>query len=191
LSPPLTASPPEFRPYRRFVSWSVLSFIVLGSVYLLTSVGVDIYRRRHAVAPGAKVSPQVTDDEIRSCYDELHNVQRDLVKDLEHFPQLIAEVDSARAQDWAQEGTDWRSKWKALGERCRFNELPVTHLRKELEEMAAAHEDLGQTQEIYIKAFKRFGTELAPRLDRIDKRMTKISERLSRATASPPGESKP
>jgi hypothetical protein len=39
-----TASPPEFRSYRRFVSWFVLSFIVVGSVYLLTSVGVSIYR---------------------------------------------------------------------------------------------------------------------------------------------------
>ena len=56
--------------------------------------------------------------------------------------------------------------------------------------MAAAHEELGQTHDLYTKAFKRFGVELAPRMDRIRERMKKIGERLAKSSAASPGENK-
>ena len=170
------------------MSWFVLLFIVFGSVYLLSSVGVSIYRRRHAVPVGDKVSAEVTDREIVSCYDELDDVMQSLQRHLENFHHLLASYDPAEAQKWAEEGTVWQGQWKVLGQRCRFGELPATRLRKELEQMAAAHEDLGQTNDIYTKAFKRFGTDQAPRMDRIRERMKKIGERLAKSSAPPPGE---
>ena len=191
LSSTQPASPAEFRPYRRFVSWSVLLFILVGSVYLLTSVGVTIYRRRHVVPVGDKVSVQFTDREIASCFDELDDVRQVLEKHLEAFHHLLASYDPAEAQRWAEEGNAWQGEWRAVGKRCRFSELPTTRLRKELEQMAAAHEELGQTHDLYTRAFKRFGTELAPRMDRIRERMKKIGERLAKLSASPPGENKP
>ena len=187
----LSASPGEFRRYRRFVSWFVLTIIVVGSVYLLTSVGVSIYRRRHAVPVGEMVSAHITDAEMQSCFEELDDVRQSLEKHLENFHHLLAGYDPAEAQRWAEEGIHWNGQWRALGLRCRFGELRATRLRKELEEMAAAQEDMGQTHEIYTKAFKRFGTELAPRMDRIRQRMKKIGERLAKSSASPPGENKP
>jgi len=48
------SSPPEFRRYRRFLSWLVLGFVSLGSAYMLVSVGVSIYRRRNAVPLGER-----------------------------------------------------------------------------------------------------------------------------------------
>ena len=123
LPPTQTASPAEFRPYRRFVSWSVLLFILIGSVYLLTSVGVSIYRRRHAVPVGDKVSVQVTDAEIHSCFEELGEVRQGLEKHLEAFHHLLASYDPAEAQRWAEEGNSWHGTWQALGQRCRFGEL--------------------------------------------------------------------
>jgi hypothetical protein len=169
----------------------VLSFIVLGSVYLLTSVGVSIYRRRHVVATADRVSVQITDAELVSCYQELDDVMQGLQKHLENFHHLLAGYDPAEAQRWAEEGDSWNGQWKVLGQRCRFDELRATRLRKELEEMAAAHADLGETHDIYTKAFKRFGKDQAPRLDRIRQRMKKIGERLDRSSASPSGENKP
>ena len=173
------------------MSWFVLLFILIGSVYLLTSVGVSIYRRRHAVPVGDKVSVQVTDAEIHSCFEELGEVRQGLEKHLEAFHHLLASYDPAEAQRWAEEGNSWHGTWRALGLRCRFGELPATRLRKELEQMAAAHEELGQTHDLYTKAFKRFGAELAPRMDRIRERMKKIGERLAKSSASSPGENKP
>lgn len=191
MPPTQTASPAEFRPYRRFVSWLVLSVIVLGSVYLLTSVGVSIYRRRNVSPVGDKVSTQFTDSEIVSCYEELDDVRQGLQKHLENFHHLLASYDQAEAQRWAEEGNSWTAGWKVLGQRCRFGELPAARLRKELEQMAAAHEELGQTNDLYTRAFKRFGTDLAPRMDRIRDRMKKIGERLAKSSAPPPGENKP
>ena len=51
-----SASPPEYRRYRRFLSWFVLSFVSIGSLYLLVSVGVTISRRRNAEPWGAPVT---------------------------------------------------------------------------------------------------------------------------------------
>jgi hypothetical protein len=173
------------------VSWFVLSFIVVGSVYLLSSVGVSIYRRRHVVPTPDKVSAQVTENEIRGCFEDLDDVRQRLAKHLENFHHLLASYDRDEAQRWAEEGNSWHQEWKALGQRCRFNELPVTRLRKELEQMTGAYLALGDTYDLHTRAVKRFGTELAPRLDDIHKRMKLIDESLKKKSGSPPGESKP
>jgi hypothetical protein len=191
LSPPPPASSAEFRPYRRFVSWFVLSFVSLGSFYLLLSVGLSIYRQRHVVLKGAVVSAEMTDAELKSCFRELDDVRQGLKKHLEDFHTLLAHYDPGEAQSWADEGTVWQGQWRVLGQRCRFNEIRATHFRKELEEMVAAYHELDQTRDIYTKALKRFGTDQAPRLDRIQLRMQKIDERIDSKSAGSPGENKP
>ena len=183
-----TASPAEFRPYRRFVTWFVLVFVGLGSAYLLVSVAVSIYRRRHAVPTGAPVSEKATDAEISSCYDELDEVTQNLLKHLESFHRLLAGYDPAEAQRWADEGQLWLGQWRMLGRRCRFDQIRGHRLRKELEEMAAAYEELGVTQQSYTNALVRFGKDQAPRLDRIRTRIQKIGDRMAKQTAIPPGE---
>jgi hypothetical protein len=188
LSPTQTAAPPEFRRYRRFVSWFVLVFVALGSAYLLVSVAVSIYRRRHAVPNGALVSAQVTDAEISGCYEELDDVTEGLLKHLENFHHLLAGYDLVEAQRWAEEGQVWQRQWRVLGRRCRFDQIRGGRLRKELEEMAAAYEELGQTQQIYTNALVRFGKDQAPRLDRIRTRMQRIGERLAKQSTAPSGE---
>ena len=188
MSHPQTASPTEFRPYRRFVSWFVLVFVAVGSAYLLVSVAVSIYRRRHAVPTGATVSAQATDDEIRSCYEELDDVTQGLAKHLENFHHLLAGYDPDQAQTWADEGMVWRGQWRVLGRRCRFDEIRGGKLRKELEEMAAAYEELGATHETYTKELERFGKVQAPRLDRIRKRIQRIGERMAGQVSPPSGE---
>jgi inhibitor of KinA sporulation pathway (predicted exonuclease) len=153
---------------------------------------VSIYRQRHIVFNGAIVSPAITDAELRSCFQELDDVRQALNRHLEDFHALLAEYDSAEAQRWSDEGVVWQGQWRVLGQRCRFDEIRATHMRKELEEMAAAYNELGQTREIYTKSLERFGKDLAPRLDRVRKRMEKIGERIaakSSASASP-GENK-
>jgi hypothetical protein len=187
LSHSQTASPAEFRPYRRFVTWFVLVFVAVGSAYLLMSVAVSIYRRRHAVPVGAPVSAQTTDAEIGSCYDELDDVTEGLLKHLENFHHLLAGYDPSEAQRWDDEGRVWQGQWRVLGRRCRFDQIRGRRLRKELEEMAAAYEELGLTQQIYTDALLRFGKDQAPRLDRIRTRIQKIGERMAKQRATPPG----
>ena len=191
------------------MSWFVLSFIVLGSVYLLTSVGVSIYRQRHVLPTGNKVGTPLTDAEIAGCFQELDDVRRRLGKLLESFPHLLAgyepEPEDVKGiavgasenlppmppQQWAEEGNSWKAQWKKLGQRCRFGELPAIRLRKELEQMAAVHVELGETYDLYTSAFKSFGTKLAPRMIRIGQRMKKIDESLKKSAASQPGENTP
>jgi hypothetical protein len=55
-----------------------------------------------------------------------------------------------------------------------------------MEAMAAAYEELGSIQTTYSRELLRFGSELAPRLDRINKRVDEIGERLA-APGSPAG----
>lgn len=166
----------------------MLIFISAGSAWLLTSVGVSIYRRRHAVPAGAPVSAVVTGAETQGCYDELDDVTQGLHKHLENFHHLLAGYDPAEAQRWADEGAVWRRQWQVLGKRCQFGQIRGKTLRKELEEMAAIHDELGKTQQIYTNELLRFGKDQAPRLDRLRTRIEKIGERIAKSSASPPGE---
>jgi hypothetical protein len=173
------------------VSLFVLAFVTIGSIYMLISVGVSIYRRRHAVPTGAVVSEMVTRSEIAGCYEELDDVMQGLGKYLENFHHLLGHYDPAEAQRWADEGSVWRGQWKVLGARCRFHEIRGVKLRKELEEMAAAYDEMGRIQQVYTNELLRFGRDQAPRLDRIRERIQKIGEKVAGASAAASGETKP
>lgn len=186
-SPPAQSSPAEFRPYRRFVTLFVLTFVFVGTAYLTTSVSVSIYRRRNPVPTGERLTALISEKEVKSCYEELGDVMSGLQKHLEKFHHLLGGYDPAEAQRWGDEGGLWRGQWRALGQRCRFGEIRPARLRKEFEEMAGVYDDLGETHRSYTDELTRFGRQQAPRLDRIRLKLRRIGERLSNA-AAPSGE---
>ena len=51
--------------------------------------------------------------------------------------------------------------------------------------MQVLHEELRDTEAEYTKEIKRFGKELAPRLDRLRERLDRIGARLSAAPTAP------
>ena len=186
----LPTKPPaqEFRQYRKLVSWTILSVITLGSLYLLLSVSVSLYRRRHALPAGEEVSAQVSNTEMGSCFSELQDVSVALRKYLERSHSLLANNDADELQRWADEGANWRAQWMGLGRRCRLlTGMRPTQARREMEAMAAAHEELGNIQTTYTEALKRFAKDLVPRLGRLDKRLTKLGEAIG-TPGSPSGD---
>jgi len=103
-----------------------------------------------------------------------------LEKHLENAYHLLAGYDSEEARRWSSEGEVWRKRWRVFGERCRLVEQRATTTNKDLEVMGAAYEELGSIQSTYSRELLRFGSELAPRLDRINKRVDEIGEHLAR-----------
>jgi hypothetical protein len=189
-SDPSTSSPApgEFRPYRRFVSLFILTFVTLGSIYMLVSVGVTIYRRQHAVPIGAAAS----EDEIESCHEEMSDVADGLEKHLENFHHLVAHYDAAEAQRWAEDQAFWLGQWKAAGQRCHFPAQHTGPLAKEWDHLGVVHEELRETEASYTKELLRFGHDQAPRLDRIRKSLDEIAARLAAGqpkTQDPPDHS--
>jgi hypothetical protein len=168
--------PGEFRRYRKFVSWFILTFILCGGSYLLLSVSVTLYRRQHAVLLGSPVGALATKEDADSCYDELSDVVEGLFKYLEYSHTLMAHTDPGQVQDWAEAGSYWRGQWKAVGERCGFERRRGA---KNWEEMAVLHEELRETEASYTQEISRFGKDLAPRLGRMRERLARIGERLS------------
>src|SRR5262245_38061456 len=110
------APPGEFRRYRRFVSWFVLTFVSLGSVYLLVSVGVTIYRRRHAVPIGAPIGTIASASDLEGCLEELTDVEQGLERHLQNFHHLLAHYDAHEAQRWSEDRSFWLGQWKASDE---------------------------------------------------------------------------
>lgn len=168
--------PGEFRRYRKFVSWFILAFIVLGSSYMLVSVAVTIYRRQHAVPLGSPVGITATKQDAESCFDELSDVVEGLLKYLENSGTLTSHTNSREVQSWAEAGSYWRGQWRAVGERCGFERRRGI---KNWEEMAVLHEELRETEVGYTKQISLFGKELAPRLSRLRERLARIGDRLS------------
>jgi hypothetical protein len=191
VSPEPSSSSPtagEFRPYRRFVSLFILTFVTLGSIYMLVSVGVTIYRRQHAVPVGGVAS----EDEIDTCHEELSDVADGLEKHLENFHHLVAHYDAAEAQRWAEDQAFWLGQWKAAGQRCHFSTRHTGRLAKEWDHLGTVHEELRETEASYTKELLRFGHDQAPRLDRIRKSLEEIAARISAGqpkTQDPPDHS--
>lgn len=158
-------------------------FVALGTLYLILSVVVALVRQRNVVLEG-RISPQLTVSEISGCFEDLHDVSVALEKYLGNAYHLLGGYDSEEARRWTSEGEVWRKRWRVLGERCRLNEREPGLRNKDHEAMAAAHEELGSIQSTYSRELLRFGSELAPRLDRINKRVEQIGENL--AKSSPP-----
>ena len=175
----------EFRRYRKLVVRTSWTFVILASLYALLSVAVSLQRQRTIVLQD-RISPQLTAKEIGGCFEELRDVSVALEKHLENAYQLLGGYDSEEARRWSSEGEVWRNRWRVLGERCRLVEQRPTQANKDMEAMAAAHEELGSIQATYSRELLRFGSELAPRLDRINKRVDEIGEHLA-APGTPTG----
>ncbi len=152
--------------------------MALGCLYLLLSVTVSLQRRRNIVLQD-RISAQLTAKEISGCFEELRDVSVGLEKHLENAYHLLGGYDSEEARRWSGEGEVWRNRWRVFGERCRLVEARAVPPNKDMEAMAEAYEELGSIQTTYSRALLRFGSELAPRLDRINKRVDEIGERLA------------
>jgi hypothetical protein len=177
-------SPGEFRRYRRLLSWLVLGFVSLGSVYLLVSVGVTIYRRRNAVPTGDPVGPTASRAELESCAEELTEVEQTLERHLENFHGLLAHYDASEAQRWAEDRGFWLGQWKAADDRCRFAQPRRGVYAKDWEELQEIHTQLHDTEAAYHKELLSFGEKQSPRLDLIRKRLETVGRRIGATTPS-------
>ena len=65
--------------------------------------------------------------------------------------------------------------------------LAYVTMRREMEALAATHEELGNIQTTYTEALKRFAKDLVPRLGRLDKRLEKLGDAIG-TTGSPSGD---
>lgn len=178
------AAPGEFRQYRRFLSWFLLTFVSLGSAYLLLSVGVTIYRRRHAPPSKAPVSGVPGTADLKSCAQELDEVHQGLVRHLQNFHRLLAHYDAEEAEKWSNHRTFWLGQWRSADERCQYGEPRSGAARREWQELHGIHLQLRDTEASYTKELLRFGQTQAPRLDLIDKRLESVAKRIG--AASPP-----
>jgi hypothetical protein len=182
-----STNPPnqEFHRYRKLVAWISSILVVLASLYLLLSVAVTLQHQRNVVLEN-RISPLLTTKEIGGCFDELRDVSVALEKHLENAYHLLGGYDSEEARRWSGEGEVWRNRWRVFGERCRLTERRPEPVNKDMEAMTAAYEELGSIQTTYSRELLRFGSELAPRLDRVNKRVDEIGERLA-TPGSPTG----
>jgi hypothetical protein len=183
---PTNVPPTEFRRYRRFVSWFVFCFVLLGSAYMLVSVAVTISRRYQAVPLGSPIGIQASRADMASCYDELADVVEGLQKYLDNSSTLMAHYDADEAQRWSEAGVYWRGQWKAVGQRCRFDSRRGN---KDWEDMAVLHQELHETETSFTIEVLRFGGEVAPRLDRLRERLARVGHHLSAGSEPGPGSS--
>jgi hypothetical protein len=182
---PASTSPPEFRRYRRFLSWLVLGFVSIGSAYMLVSVGVTIYRRRNAAPSGAPIGSLSSPADIQGCAEELALVEQALQGHLGNFHNLLGHYDAAEAQRWSESETFWLGQWKEAGERCRYLEPRKGPFAKSWEELGVIYSELRTTEATYTRELQRFAQHQAPRLDQMRERLESVSRRIGTTIAAP------
>jgi hypothetical protein len=175
------APPAEFRRYRRFLSWLVLSFISIGTTYVLVSVGVTIYRRRHAEPLGAPAGSSAAD--LESCAEELTDVEQALERHLDNSNHLVAHYDPEAAQLWAEDSDFWLGQWKAADARCHYGEARPGPLAKDWEQLAVIHGDLHNIETSFSSVLVRFGRDEAPKLDKLRDRLDSVGRRINNEAA--------
>jgi len=183
---PASTSPAEFRRYRRFLSWLVLGFVSLGSVYMLVSVGVTIYRRRNAVPLGEPIGAMASPAELQGCLEELAVVEQALERHLESFHNLLAHYDTDEAQAWSESESFWLGQWKAAGDRCRFGQRRKGPLAKRWDELGVIYDELKSTEATYTRELQGFAKHQAPRLDQMRERLKTVGENIGATIAAPP-----
>jgi hypothetical protein len=183
MAPESVAPAPEFRRYRRFVSWFVLCFVSIGSVFLLVSVGVTIYRRARAVPSGAPIGRVASEADLEGCHEELTDVEQGLERHLENFHHLVAHYDAAEAQRWSEDQSFWFGQWRAAGNRCHFGQPRIGRFAKDWEQLGVIHADLRETEAEYTKELRRFAQNQAPRLDRIRDRLVNVGRQIAASGA--------
>jgi len=160
----------------------VLGIIVVGSVWILVSVGAAIAKDSRVLSPGENSSADTKPTDLHQCFEEIAESSLGLSKHLESFHRLLGHYDKGEAQQWANAAARWRLSWKRTGASCQFDSPTRTNpgpLAKEFEQLAALHAELGTTESIYRQELIRFGVEQAPRLDRIRTRLEAVQKRLS------------
>lgn len=191
MPPESAASPGEFRQYRRFLSVIILTFVTVGSLYLLISVGVTIYRRQYALPGGPPGTPAAPADQAETCFEELSDVTQGLARHLQNFHHLVAQYDAAEAQRWADNRSFWLSQWKAADELCHFGTPRAGENKKEWAQLAVVHAELREIEASYTKELLRFGHDHAPAMDRVRARLAKIGKHLGATPDSqPPAEAR-
>ena len=179
--PPQSRGPSktEFYRYRRFLGLSLVTFAVLGSTWVLASVGVDIYRRRHPEPTAGPTAVHPTKEGLQECVEALEFSRMSLEKHLEDFHKLLGSYDSTEAQDWGASGVVWRRNWKRLGQRCEpgvASEGPIGNAFRDLE---ALHDELGALHKTYTVELQRFNSQLAPRMERLRKKVKKVRGQIA------------
>ena len=164
----------------------MLGFVSLGSVYMLVSVGVTIYRRRNAVPLGEPIGAMASPAELQGCLEELAVVEQALERHLESFHNLLAHYDTDEAQAWSESESFWLGQWKAAGERCRFGQRRKGPLAKHWDELGVIYDELKNTEATYTRELQGFAKHQAPRLDQMRERLKSVGENIGVTIAAPP-----
>lgn len=163
----------------------MLGFVSLGSVYMLVSVAVSIYRRRNAVPLGAPIGAMASPADLQGCLEELAAVETALESHLENFHNLLAHYDTNEAQRWSESESFWLGQWKAAGERCRFGQRRKGPLAKNWEELGVMYDELKNTEVTYTVKLHEFAKNQAPRLDQMRERLKSVGQHIGTTTAAP------
>ncbi|HET6281890.1 MAG TPA: hypothetical protein VFH73_13025, partial [Polyangia bacterium] len=157
-----------------------------GSLYLLTSVGVTIYRRQYATPTGSPPGGAAPAEQLENCFEELSDVTQGLARHLENFHHLVAQYDAAEVQRWADNRSFWLSQWKVANDHCQFATPRAGAFKKDWEQLAAVHAELREIEASYTEELRRFGHDHAPAMDRVRARLGKIGKHLTLSQDSQP-----
>lgn len=177
---PISEPVSEHRAVRRTLTIVYIAVLGTASLYLLASVVHELFLRKQAVAAGPPVANAV---ELLRCHDAVSELLEDLGKTAAGL-ELEAVTGDGRelAQRWAEHERDWRRRWTATNELCRFDRTADPALGPAFEWISGVWERLPAVQLQYRDMMRRFadhpGSDLEEMRAALDRSRRLLQEEL-------------
>jgi hypothetical protein len=171
-----------FTRYRQVVYVAYFAFVGLVGLYLIASVSVWLLQRDRARQMRPPIGDQPRIEELLACHTEVDRLFHDLNHRYDEIPSQLADAPFDVGQRARELQTQWRRRWREVGQHCRFNELSGKLMQPGFDRLTTVHADLEELDIGYAALLGRFGRQLASGVD--DMRKTLQASRQSLEAAA-------
>jgi hypothetical protein len=118
--------------------------------WLLASVAHTLFAHPAARKSAPTFSGRTSDvDALLACQADVEQLFEDVNRKLFDLQALGARYEIQIAEQWEAFSKQWKSRWRDVGARCRFDELQNHGLGEAYDHLAAVYDELERMQRAY------------------------------------------
>src|SRR5262249_44684120 len=135
-------------------------------LYLLASIGVSVFAKRHVPLQGKPIDASNI-DEVLTCQTDVEQLFKELNEETFGLQGLVGKKDTDLAQQWEDFSKRWHDRWTEVDQRCRFSEMRDRGLGADFDRLAWAHADLEDMKLKFAALLRNYIDDQVPHIESI------------------------